>query len=445
MKAYPAGKSHPFKSVNPNAGGLTHGLAFTDVLEQLFLLTGKTIYMDYCLFLYQDFSQQVLNEDAQLNKLLNRTLPLQGHGVHTFEHLRSVAAAYYASGNPVLGQALNSFIRKIENTLAPSGGPIGDEYIRGRKANADIGYEYCSLHELMAGWISLLAKTSQARFAEQAEHLLFNAALGNTHPTESAICYLKQDNAYVLQGGNNGDTTDQHQTRYRYSPLHREAAVCCVPNAGRIFPFFVQNMWMKDAKGLSATLLGPCELHTTLGNSTITILQQSEFPFENQLRYTITNTQPQNFELRIRKPLWATAFHASLPCVEENGFLVFRQIWKDTTQLTITFSSEISVKKTHNGEFYFQSGPFVLCHELEAQPSVTKTWNNTNLKETAYLPVKKLIYRYTGGKLAPKHQERHHFQAPMLHPETGKIVPVLLQPMARTILRQVSFPFKTAR
>jgi len=42
MKAYPMDESSPFHTINPNAGGLTHGLAFTDVLEQLAKITGKT-------------------------------------------------------------------------------------------------------------------------------------------------------------------------------------------------------------------------------------------------------------------------------------------------------------------------------------------------------------------------------------------------------------------
>jgi len=33
MVNYPENASHPFYSVKPDAGGLTHGLVFTDVLE----------------------------------------------------------------------------------------------------------------------------------------------------------------------------------------------------------------------------------------------------------------------------------------------------------------------------------------------------------------------------------------------------------------------------
>jgi uncharacterized protein len=41
MTNYPVNASHPFYSKNPNAGGLTHGLVFTDVLERLYFLTGQ--------------------------------------------------------------------------------------------------------------------------------------------------------------------------------------------------------------------------------------------------------------------------------------------------------------------------------------------------------------------------------------------------------------------
>lgn len=88
MEQLSKNQSHPFYSVNPDAGGLTHGLAFTDVLEQLYVLTKKQAYLDYCLFLYKDFSTQTLNEDAQFKKLQQADLPLKGHGVHTYEHLR---------------------------------------------------------------------------------------------------------------------------------------------------------------------------------------------------------------------------------------------------------------------------------------------------------------------------------------------------------------------
>ena len=135
---YPAGASHPFYSKTPDVGGLSHGLMFTDVLETLYRLTGRTAYLDYALFLYRDFSAQTLHEDAQYAKLIDTAFRLQGHGVHTYEHVRAVAAAAYASGNPLLEQALEGYLEKIAGELTPSGAPAGDEWIGGRQGRRNI-------------------------------------------------------------------------------------------------------------------------------------------------------------------------------------------------------------------------------------------------------------------------------------------------------------------
>jgi len=442
MQAYPVNHSHPFYSVNPNAGGLTHGLAFTDVLEHLHSITKKQAYSDYCLFLYKDFSEQVLNEDAQLNKLSDRNLPLKGHGVHTYEHLRSVITAYYASGSPALKQALDHFLFKIKNATTVSGGPVGDEFILGRSADASLGYEFCSLQELMAGWISLLTKSADNSYADNAEHLFFNAAMGNTHPTESAVCYLKQDNAFYLNGGNNGDTTDKHQTRYRFSPVHKEAAVCCIPNAGRIVPYYVQNMWMKDKDGLVASLLGPCEVTTNIKNTYVTIKEETAYPFENSIRFNVRCKQPATFSIKIRKPDWVVSVQSSIHYKEENGFLIFEQLWGKQTDLTISFTSEIVKKETANNEIYFESGPFVMCRAIDAIETITRTFNIAGLNESVYKPVNHIVYQYDNNLVSPAANLTNTFTTWMINSSTGKKEEVLLVPMAKTILRQVTFQKK---
>jgi len=442
LQAYPINQSHPFYSVNPNAGGLTHGLAFTDVLEHLYQLTKKDLYLDYCLFLYQDFSEQVLNEDAQFSKLSDLNIPLKGHGVHTYEHLRSVTAAYYASGNPALKKVLDNFLYKINKEISPSGGPAGDEFIMGKIADGNSGYEFCSLHELMAGWISLLGKSSGHQYADKAEQVFFNAAMGNTHPTESAICYLKQDNAFFLTGGNNGDTTDKHQTRYRYSPVHKEAAVCCVPNAGRIIPYYIQNMWSKDKDGLVASLLGPCALNTLINNNTVSIKVETAYPFENNIRFVIACKQPTNFSIKIRKPEWAIGVQSSLPYKEENGFLVFHQLWSKQNHLSISFSSAIIKKETAGKEIYFQSGALVLCHAIEATQQITKTYSIADLRESVYEPVHQTSYQYIGDTLLPAPAQHNIFTTSMVNSSTGEKETIQLVPMAKTILRQVTFKKK---
>ncbi len=443
MTHYPVGKSHPFYSVNPDAGGLTHGLAFTDVLEKMYSITKSQKYLDYCFFLYRDFSEQVLNEDAQYPKLLDASIPLKGHSVHTYEHLRSLAAAYYASDIPVLKTALDNFLTKIDAATTPSGAGIGDEFIAGRKADASTtGYEYCSLQELMAGWISLMEKTGQTIYADKAEHIFLNAAMGATNPTESAICYLKTDNAYILTGGKNGDTTDPHQTRYRYSPVHKEAAVCCVPNAGRIGPYFIEHMWLQDKEGPTAMLLGPSVVTTSFEDTRITINEETRFPFDQSFRFVLSVSKPTLFAIKIRKPSWVQSVEASMPYTEKDGFLVFKNTWKQKDVIAIQFITSTKMITLPNREVYFQNGPLVLCHPVEGKKTITKTFPVGGLSEFNYKPIAPIIYQYNGEMPIQVKDNELQFITKMINPLTGKSESILLIPMFQSILRQVSFPIQ---
>lgn len=443
---YPAYHSTPFYSDKPDAGGVTHGLVFTDVLESLYRLTRKEEYRDYALFMYHDFSAHMLNEDAQYSKLMDTAYALKGHGVHTYEHLRTLAAAYYASGNDSLKIALRNFLNKIKACTLPSGAPASDEFIGGRKADAtNTGYEYCSLHELMDGYISLLIKTGDAEYAGKAENIFFNAAQGSRHPSKSAICYLKTDNAWELTGGKNGDKSDIHQTRYRYSPVHKEAAVCCVPNAGRIGPVYIQNMWLKDSTSLVAALLGPCVVSATVNGTVVTIHETTEYPYDNTIRFTVQSEAPVSFALKIRKPAWVKHFEVTAPYTIERDYIVISRIWQESSTITIRVETAPLMQQTGNGEVYFTYGPLVLAHTVESNEIITKRYAVEELQEINYTAINPVVYEYINNAslhIDTSDRDRLICKAKLYNPVTGKTELVDLVPMGKTILRQVTFKQK---
>lgn len=401
MNHYPPDTSHPFRSVNPDAGGLTHGLTFTDILEELYRITAEERYMRYALFLYRDFSSNPLNEDAQYWKLIDENIPLKGHGVHTYEHLRPLAAAWFAAGNPSLEMATKDFLKKIETETCPSGGPAGDEWIDGRKADATLrGYEYCSLHELMHSYASLLKKTGDPLFAEKMERIFFNAAQGARHPEESSIAYLKSDNSYVMTGGLNGDTTHRIQTRYKYSPVHQDVAVCCVPNAGRIAPYYVQHMWMKDKEALVAMLLGPCNVNTRMGENTVRIEEETLYPRDFSILFRVSCESPESFTLKIRKPVWATGVVCDLPYHLTDEFVVIRKVWQIQESFRITFETKPVVSQDQQGEYYFSLGPLVMAHPIAGEPLSVKSYPLKGFRDLHYTPDQYIVYQYlSDGKI----------------------------------------------
>jgi DUF1680 family protein len=443
MDNYPANKSHPFYSVKPDDGGLTHGLVFTDVLENLYKITKNKKYLDYCLFLYKDFSTQVLNEDAQYKKLVDSNYKLKGHGVHTYEHLRAVAAAYYASGNQLLGNAVNNFLNKISRTTTVSGGPAGDEWIGERKANeTNTGYEYCSLQELMNSYEDLFLKTGKTNFGDKAEHLFFNAAQGARDPGASCIAYLKTDNSYYMTGGLNGDTSQKKQTRYSYSPVHQDAAVCCVPNAGRITPYFVQNMWMKDKNALIASLLGPCEVNTMINGKKIRIQENTLYPYDYSIGFKIEIAEPATFDIKIRKPSWVNKFSVSEKWEEKDGFIVIHKTWENNDSILLRFFPEPHVRKDADNEEYFTYGALVLAHPIESTAKITREYPLKGFHDLKYTPVSLVVYQYNSygeTKIKLENKNLLKFSTTMFNPLTQKNETIQLVPMGKTILRQVSF------
>ncbi|NTW25975.1 MAG: hypothetical protein HGA37_14855, partial [Lentimicrobium sp.] len=451
MVHYPANTSSPFKSLKPFAGGLTHGLVFTDMLDRLFQLTGKQDYLNYALFLYQDFSQNILAEDAQYPKILDSTYRNKEHGVHTYEHLRPLTMAWIASGNTKLKTALDIYLERIRQCTTPAGGPIGDEWVGGRHAHAtETGYEYCSLQELLDGYTNLLQKTGESRFGDLTERMFFNAAQGARHPEESAIAYCKTDNSFAMTGTKNGEPAGKEiQTRFKYSPAHQDVAVCCVPNAGRIAPYFVKSMWMKDKEGLVSSLLGPCEVQTDINGVRVTVSEETDYPFENFINYTISVEKPVSFVLRIRKPEWAKSVKLSIDYTEIDGYLVISKRWKGQESVKLELLAEPELNQDQNKENYFTCGALVFALPLEDREMVSKIHPVEGFRDLEYEPVNLVKYRFSASEKPAMSLKKNEtslnkwnstvLNTMLINEHTGVSENVNLLPMGGTILRQVSF------
>jgi len=440
MQNYPINASSPFSSGEKFNGGVSHGLTFTDVLDKMYQITKDKKYVDYALFLYMDYSKTYQSEkDAQLQNILNPNYKLQSHGVHTFEHLRPLIVAAYASNNTELQKALAIYIQRIESATTLTGGPIGDEWIAERTANAThTGYEYCSIHELLDSYSVLLQKEGDAKTAEKIETIFYNAAQGSRDPNHSCIAYLKTDNSFEMRGTKNGEIEpDRKQTRYKYSPAHQDVAVCCNPNAGRISPYFLEKSWFLEGKNtLVAAILGPNILETTIENKPIKIEAITEYPFKNKFTFKIHNPNKSSFNLKIRKPDWATQVIVSKKHKEINGYLVFENNFKENEEINIEFKANIIVKTDRNNEKYFVYGAQVFALPIASNEIKGKMYKE-GFYDLEYAPKEKLSYSFIKNNNAKFVNGVIHVE--LMNNLSQKIENVQLIPFGKTILRQVSF------
>lgn len=441
MQNYPINESSPFSSGTGFNGGVSHGLTFTDVLDRMYQITGDKKYQEYALFLYQDFSGTYqTEEDVQIENILNPDYRLKSHGVHTYEHLRPLIVATYASQNEIMDSALTIYLDRIQRAITPAGGAIGDEWIAERDADATrTGYEYCSLQELLDSYTLLMQKTGNAHVGDDIENIFYNAAQGARNPDHSGIAYLKTDNSYEMRGTKNGEIEpDRKQTRYKYSPAHQDVAVCCSPNAGRITPYFIQSSWMKEGENtLVAALLMPNILETEIGNSVITIENKTEYPFENKFQFVIHQEKTTELKIKIRKPGWVKTIVTDEIYTIEDGYIVFmRRNFKKEDKIDLEFKTDVQIHTDNNGEKYFTYGALVFAKPIEAKEIKGKVYA-ADFIDFEYEPVSLTKYLY--AKSPGTTYRNGKIYTELINEKTNTKEKVELVPVGETILRQTTF------
>lgn len=438
MENWPIYQSHPFDAGKEYNGGVAHGLTFTDVLDRIYQLTGNQKYRDYALFLYRDYSSHFSSEsDAQLSNILDDDYKLSCHGVHTYEHLRPLIVSAYSTKDDSLKIALDKYLQKISMVTTPTGGAIGDEWIAGKKADpTHTGYEYCSLHELLDSYSVLLQKRGNKEVAEQIENIFYNAAQGARHPYRSGIAYLKTDNSFEMLGTRNGYVEpDRKQTRYKYSPVHQDVAVCCVPNAMRISPYFIQKAWMQDNNGvLICHLLLPNTLETEIDGKKVRVKTETNYPNEHIFNFQITTEKP--LQIKIRKPDWSTSVSCSVPFKEENGYLWIECSQAGSMTISLEYFTKVRVIEDAAGHHYFAYGAQIFALPFESEEIEGRVYKE-GFCDYTYKPLNNEYYKYVDNHEA--RYENGKIIVTLFRERTGERVERHLVPIKQTILRQVAF------
>lgn len=439
MRNYPIDTSDPFNVGTAFSGGVAHGLTFTDVLDRMYQLTGDKKYQDYALFMYRNFSDNHSSEeDVQLKNVLNTDYRLKCHGVHTYEHIRPLIVASFNSKELMDEKALDNYLAKVRRVTTKSGGAIGDEWIAERFADAtNTGYEYCSIHELMDSYTLLMQKRGDKDLGDLIENIFYNAAMGARHPEKSSIAYLKTDNSYEMTGTKNGQAELHKQTRYKYSPVHQDVAVCCVPNAGRITPYFLQRAWMKQGENtIVANLIIPSVIETEVNWQKVRIENVTDYPYDNSLALNISTQEAVPMKLKVRKPSWTTSVKSNSEYTEDGEFLVFDRIFSGNETINIDFETDVRVIRSDKDERYFAYGALIFAYPIAAKEIEGRKYAE-GFTDLMYKPMDDRKYVFLDNNNAK--YKNGEINVDLKNKKTGKTENVRLVPFSKTILRQASF------
>ncbi|MDJ0812793.1 MAG: glycoside hydrolase family 127 protein [Woeseiaceae bacterium] len=451
METWPEGEAEPFNITNAFAG-VGHGLMFVDVLDTLARLTGDDRYLDYAVFLFDDYNRHELPEaDIQLANLNDPEYRFKGHGVHTYEHLRALVIAAYHTGRADYLAALDRYLAKLDSVLTAAGAPIGDEWVFGRHAHpSSTGYEYCSLQELLHSYSVLLERTGEAQWADRIEWLLYNAAQGARHPNGRSIAYVKTDNAFQALGHVDMDDP-QKEERVKYSPAHQDVAICCAPNAGRIYPYFVQAMYHRTPNGLSVNLFGASEVTTQQAGTPVRIRQTTDYPFEDLLRFEVSAEEPVDLQLRIRMPAWADGVELQgAEFVRDGDWLTIGRRWEGATQFSVRFERQVRILSHLSGTSAVAHGPLLYALPIAHEEITGRSYGQPGFHDIYAKPAVELDAEWqlasdsafelvAAEDRIPGPFDSVALKGKLYNKTEDRTVDVELAPMGGTVLRQVSF------
>ena len=360
-----------FTTQKTGQGGVSHGVGFFDTIYYLFNKTGKAKYKNFALKLYNDFSNAATRDfDLQLKQLLSDK-PFLKHGPHVAEGFFIPFFISTLNNKEENLEAASNALKKLKFHITPSGALTNEakEDVSGWAGTANTAYEYCNISEMVQSYNKVLALTGNLEIADMIETITFNAGQGARLPILKALTYFTRDNRIELD-------TKEHQGRHVLSATH--GAICCVLNGGRLLPYYVEAMWMKNHEnnGLTAMLYGASTLNTKIDNSKIKIIETTDYPFSDTISFSVTTEKKIKFPLSFRIPeLTDDVTITGIPksqVYKKDRVITINRIWNKEKLFKLNFSFSVKKIKDHvtkdeKPEYYFKRGPLLFALAFPAK------------------------------------------------------------------------------
>ncbi len=294
------------------------------------------------------------------------------------KHLRAVKKAF-------------ADIRKYHGQ--PHGLYGADEGMHGRVPTQ--GSEFCTCVEMMFSLEKMLEITGDVAFADHLEKLAYN-----TLPTQATDDYMARQ--YFQQA--NQVTCAMHV--HNFFDHTTDGVVfglltgypCCTCNLHQGWPKFVGHLWMASAdNGLAALVYGPSKVTAKVAQGqTVTITEQTNYPFGESVRFTVAASDPVTFALHLRVPAWChnakiTVNGRSFADTLEAGRIAkVERRWSDGDIVELTLPMMMRTERWHENSVSIERGPLVYAlrieeswtlhdHYREVQPA--SPWNYALLEE----------------------------------------------------------------
>jgi DUF1680 family protein len=286
------------------------------------------------------------------------------HGVNRAMGLKAPAVFFQRSRNAA---HLATVRQGWERTLAQHGQIQGtyssDEFLHGLGSTQ--GAELCVIVELLASLGRVLAIGGDPWAADAFERLAYNAWPAILTADLCGHQYFQLPNQVGCTPGPHRFQIN-HGNDLLFGPMTGYG--CCAANLHLGWPLIANHLWLTSADGgLAAPLFAPSIVETTVAGGThITVVEETSYPFDEEVHLTFRCAQPARFPLALRVPPWATAFTLAVngtavdaDAASAGSFVTLARTWRDGDHVELRLPMAVRLSRWERGSVGIERGPLV--------------------------------------------------------------------------------------
>jgi len=355
--------------------------------------------------------------------------PISGHGV-TYAEISKLPAILYAyTENPeYLRFALAAQQRIFDHHMLVDGIPSTTEFFR-TTTSLD-SHETCDIADHTWSWGHLLKTTGDGVWADRIERGCFNAGMGAIRKDWKSLQYFSCPNQVVATLNSNHNVLKPGNYWMAYQPNPGRGTACCGGNVHRVFPNYGLRMWMQTPEGgVVAALYGASTVEVKAGarRVPVTIVQETAYPFESEIRFTVKTARPVEFPLSLRVPGWCAnpalkinGQAMELPPVKR-GFVTVSRLFRPGDVVTLELPMAVKAISTNEGGIAYECGPLVYSLALDTRwsSSVIDRWTTADYPAWEATPTSKWNFGVSTTALPKRIDLAKITDDPWMHPQVA--------------------------
>ena len=223
--------------------------------------------------------------------------------------------------------------------------------------NSSAYAETCAAIGLVIWSQRLLQLDADSRYADVLEQALYNGVLSGISLEGNSFFYV--------------NPLESHGKHHRQSWFK---CACCPPNIARLLLSLGSYLYSVTDNDILVHLYAQCTSTLSVGSHQVTLHQQTNYPWDGEVRFEIELDEPTEFGLYLRIPGWCpharlTLAGADIPFEERKGYAHVTRIWQSGDTLVLYLEMPVERIYPHPairenvGNVALRSGPLLYCLE----------------------------------------------------------------------------------